>query len=295
MSDRGRRIANLVARALRRVRRDFFPRFDTRKSRLAHAYQRWASNAARLGYVDGVVGHRMYLDERDSLRLSVARLIEPGVTRFVQEAVRPGQVAIDLGANIGYFTLLLGRQVGPAGRVYAFEPDSTNFELLTRNVELNGYSNVTLVPSAVWSETGPLRLYLSDDNRGDHRVYDTAEERPSVAIDAVRLDDYLADDALVADFIKMDVQGAELHALEGMQGLLARSPRVTMVSEFWPAALERAGSPARAFVDRMLGLGFSPCLVGDDVETPRAIAPRTLLAEYTAENDRSADVVWRRA
>ena len=236
----------------------------------------------------------MHLDDRDSLRISVAREIEPVVTRLFEEEIRRGQTVLDIGANIGYFTLLLARGVGPGGRVYAFEPDTTNFELLRRNVALNGYANVVPVPRAVWHETTTLRLYLSEDNAGDHRVFDSGEERRAISIEAVSIDDYFGPSPPEVHAIKMDIQGAEQHALDGMSRLLAKNRQLLFVTEFWPAALQRAGTSPRAFLEKLAALGFVPSLVED---RPERLAPTTidaLLERFTPENGDSADLVWRR-
>lgn len=290
-----RRLANTVARTLRRVRRTLFPHYDTRRSSAARLYHRWASAAARLDYVDDVQGHRMHLDSRDSLRLSVARMYEPVVTELFRREVRPGQTALDLGANIGYFTLILAGRVGPSGRVVAFEPDPTNFSLLERNVAANGYTNAQLVRRAVWSRTGPLTLFLNEENRGDHRAYDTAEGRASVQIEAVTVDDNFGGDPPSVDWIKMDVQGSELHALRGMQRVLERSPTLTIVTEFWPSALARSGAGAPAdLLHELSRLGFTFEIVDEASGRLEVTTIERLLATHTVENGESADLVCRR-
>jgi hypothetical protein len=94
--------------------------------------------------------------------------------------------------------------------------------------------------------------------------------------------------------IKMDIQGAEPHAVEGMTRLLARNRKLLFVNEFWPAALQRAGSSPRAYLESLARLGFVPSLVED---RPEGIVPTTIdaiLARFTPENGDSADLVWRR-
>src|SRR5262245_57312412 len=76
-----------------------------------------------------VLGHRMLLDRRDSLNLSLNGIYEPLETHFVEELVPPGGCVVDIGANIGYYTLLCARWAGPTGQVYAFEPEPENFSL----------------------------------------------------------------------------------------------------------------------------------------------------------------------
>lgn len=185
------------------------------------------------------------------------RTWEPRETQIVVEEVKEGDVVLDIGANIGYYTLLFARLVGDQGKVFAFEPDPVNFSLLERNVLINGYRNVTLIRKAVWNETGGLRLYLDDRHKGDHRVYDSHDGRESIVIDAVRLDDYFQDCSSRIDFIKMDIQGAEAMAVDGMRLLLRRNRHVKLLTEFWPVGLKRCGIEPAVFLRMLLSWGFN--------------------------------------
>src|SRR5262249_46293166 len=147
------------------------------------------------------------------------------------------------------------RRVGPRGRVFAFEPDPANFALLRRNVEMNGYRNVVLSPLAVSDRCGPSRLFLSDSNTGDHRVYDPADGRPSVGVETVTLDRYFDGYDGPVDLVKMDIQGAEYGALVGMRGLLARQARVKLATEYWPHALRKGGGDAARYLGLLTELG----------------------------------------
>ena len=295
MTPPARRFVNAVSRALHVVHHRFFPGFDTRRSAVARAYLRWAKGAGRLDEVD-VLGHRMTLDDRDSLRLSVARVIEPTLTRFVQRTVKPGDTVLDVGANIGYFTLLFARGVGADGRVVCLEPDPQNLAVLRRNVERNGYAGrVTILPRAAWDATGPLRLYRSDSNRGDHHVYDSGEAREVVAIDARRIDDYapLAAGPPVS-LVKMDIQGAEYRALLGMRELLERSRDVVFLTEFWPMGLTRAGTRPADYLALIESLGFALHDAPDDGDAMTPTTASELLAAYSAERDEATNLVCRR-
>jgi FkbM family methyltransferase len=207
-----------------------------------------------------VLGHTMYLHHHDcAVSPCIWRygLFEPSETALLPKLVREGDTVLDLGANIGYFTLLLARKVGPTGRVFAFEPDPDNFALLARNVEVNGYTNVVLENKAVGERTGTAGLFLCADNPGDHRIYATAgEARERVTIDTVRLDDYAPLRGARVDLIKMDIQGAEAGALAGMAGLLRRSAGCRLLTEFWPYGLRHAGADPRAYLEALRALGL---------------------------------------
>jgi len=135
---------------------------------------------------------------------------EASDTHWFVKAVRPGDVVIDAGANIGYYTVLASKLVGPTGRVYAFEPDPTAFEILQRNVRLNGADNVVAEQKALSNANTTLELFIASDNKGDDRIYQPeGEHRPSIKVPAVRVDDYLKGKVDHVDLVKIDTQGAE--------------------------------------------------------------------------------------
>jgi len=117
---------------------------------------------------------------------------EPFETDLVRREIQPGDTVLDIGANIGYFTLLFAQLVGAQGRVYAFEPDPTNFHILRRNIERNGLKNVVPEQKAVSSRTGKIRLFSDKTNRGDNRTFDPGNGRDWVEVDAVSLDEYFS-------------------------------------------------------------------------------------------------------
>jgi FkbM family methyltransferase len=205
-----------------------------------------------------ILGHKMYLDKHDNLNLSVVGRHEKLITELVQEHIKPGAIVVDIGANIGYYTLLFARSAGPTGHVYAFEPDPENFALLAKNIALNGYTNVTLEQKAVAEATGTLRLYLAD-NVGDHRAYDSGDNRQFLEIPAITLDEYLQDRPV--SFIKMDIQGFEHTALKGMLQTLAANKPLTLVTEFWPFGLHLGGSTDTAYLQALTDAGFSLTLL----------------------------------
>jgi FkbM family methyltransferase len=241
-----------------------------------------------------VLGHKMFLDSADSLLLATNGVYEPFETDLLQKQVRPGDVVVDVGANIGYYTLLFARCVGPQGRVYAFEPDPTNFDLLQRNIQRNGYTNVTLVRKAVAAQSGTLRLYLCEDNKGDHRTYDSHDGRPSVEIEAVSLDDYFAGYRGAIALIKMDIQGAEEGALRGMGRVLRDNPGVRIATELWPIGLQRSGTSAPAFLEYLRGQGFQLYHIDEAGGTLAPADVPHLLRTYVPEKENYTNLLCTR-
>ncbi len=173
-------------------------------------------------------------------RISLSRTYEPHVAREARALLRPAMRVIDLGANIGYYTMLAAAHVGPSGSVLAFEPDPANGALLARSVAANGFRNVTLVPCAAAGATAAVDLLL-DDSNGRLVAAGTPGAR---RVQAVALDQLLGPDHPV-DLIKMDIEGAEGLALAGMGRIIAAS-RPTIISEFSP----RPCAPSRAWPPR---------------------------------------------
>ena len=95
---------------------------------------------------------------------------EPYETKLILRQVKKSDVAVDVGANIGYYTILLADKVGKTGKVYAFEPDKINFEILLKNIKANNLENVIAVNVAVGSKNGKDYLYKSSENLGDHKL-----------------------------------------------------------------------------------------------------------------------------
>jgi FkbM family methyltransferase len=227
--------------------------------------------------VEDVLGHKMFLDEQDSLELSIYKVFEPAEGRFLMNQISEGSSVVDIGANIGYYTLQFARKVGSRGHVYAFEPDPQNFVLLKKNIEVNGYKNVTPVQMAVSDVSGVTRLYLSTENKGDHRIFESDESRSSVEIQSTLLDDYFRGSENKIDLIKMDVQGAEYRALMGMQGVLSRNPGIVLVTEFWPYGLIQSNADPKAYLDLLLSHGFELLEIREDGDVTKKVEPAELL------------------
>jgi len=164
--------------------------------------------------------------------------------------------------------------------VYAFEPSPDTFRLLVKNLEVNGYRSVVAVPQAVSNVTGKGKLYLNRQHTGDHQIYPGPDARPSIDVEVVRLDDWTRGREPLADVILMDLQGAEMHALEGMDDLLGRSPAVRIFSELWPDGLRRAGRSAEAYLGRLHALGFRTRVIDESARRLEPLRGVADLARY---------------
>jgi FkbM family methyltransferase len=243
-------------------------------------------------------GHELFLNPDD--RAITDCLIdtaawEPVETEVVRKEVKRGFVVVDIGANIGYYTLLFAMIVGDRGHVFAFEPDPTNFAFLRTNVERNGYDNVTLIQKAVSDENRWVQLYLDDYNKGDHRVYDSGDGRQFIWVESMRLDDYLKNYDRRIDFIKMDIQGAEWRAVQGMTDILEKNQSIKVVTEFWPAGLNSAGIDPEEYLKLLANHGFKLHEMDEEEASVGPTNAAELLRDYTPENERFTNLFCTRA
>jgi len=176
-------------------------------------------------------------------------------TKLVKNIVKKGDNILVLGANIGYWTCLFAELVGDTGRVFAFEPSPYNFQLLKKNVEMNYYRNVTLEQKAVADNNYKTLLYLSDSTM-DNRIYDPHLNRKSIEVEVVKLDDYFENLDVSIDFVKSNIQGADLAAIQGMSELLKKSKNVKLIVEFTPSMSEEFGSDSKEFIEFLANEGF---------------------------------------
>jgi FkbM family methyltransferase len=225
-----------------------------------------------------VQGHRMWLDDRDTLELATREIYEPFETALFKKELKAGQTVLDIGANIGYYTLIAAKLVGPGGKVYAFEPDPDNFALLKRNVAANGYANVVLVNRAVSDKNQTARLFINKTNKGDHRLYDSKDGRPSIPVQTIRLDDFFEKLDKKIHFIKMDIQGSEARALNGMKGLIRKNRALSLVTEFSPGSLKLNGQNPRKYLETLRNLGFKLREIAEKDGILRPANPQRLLA-----------------
>lgn len=204
-------------------------------------------------------GNTLYIDKNDatvSQELIVTKGWEPFETILFTKLIKPRSIVVDIGAHIGWYTLIAAMQVGSDGKVYSFEPNPKNFSLLSKNVKVNNYKNVVLVNKAVSNITGPANLYLNKHNTGDHRLFTTDNTQEHVTVHSVTLDEYFKQQAVTIDLIKMDIQGFEMHALLGTEDILRKNKKMKIITEFQPEYIAKSGSNPADFLKLIRKYGF---------------------------------------
>ena len=185
-------------------------------------------------------------------KIAVKRNYEVHVSSFMGSLLRPGQVVVDVGANIGYYTLLAASRIGDTGKVIAFEPGNDNCLLLKMSLQANHFKNVEIHMYAVIDkeETVGFNIGGGSSNGGIGSI-ETATHR----IEGIALDTFLGTEPRI-DIIKMDIEGAEGRALQGMKQLIQRH-RPIIFTEFSPHGLEsRSNLSAEAYLEQLFDLGY---------------------------------------
>ena len=199
--------------------------------------------------------YKMFVDNADfglAPHLLLDGFWEMWVTRAMLEVVHPGMVAVDVGANVGYFTLLLADIVGPDGRVLAFEPNPRPLHLLERSLRLNGLADRVALHGVPLAATSGNAVYLVvpvGEPKNAH-LSPEADSSAGHALHSATLDDVVGDGRV--DFVKIDAEGAERDIWQGMQRIVARGQPMTVFLEF---VADRYAAPD-ALLAEFAGRGF---------------------------------------
>ena len=220
--------------------------------------------SSRLNLHDGLLGtayRRTYFFYK--------RLADRHLIASARRLAKPGTLIVDIGANIGFFTLTIAKQADVT--ILAFEPDRQNFQGLEAAIAAGGLGHrIRPYMLALSDATGVGTLYLSDLAPTDHKLIKSRSSK-AVEITVARLDDFFAQQADLGgtpiSLIKIDVQGGELLVLRGMPRTLQANNYPPILTEYSPLDLAHAGATPRQFFDAFAALGYRPHSVPD--LTPR--------------------------
>jgi FkbM family methyltransferase len=219
------------------------------------------------------------------------RLSERSNIAVVRQRLKAGHRVLDIGANVGFYTRLLADSVGPTGRVDAFEPDPANHARLVQR--LRRYPQVRLHQAAATERSGTVALHLSPALNVDHHTFATDEQRETIDVSAVALDDVFRNDPGAIHFIKMDIQGAEYQALLGMTEIVGRSPDLCILMELSPFLYDRFGAGVNAILVLLDSWGLEVRRIGRDGQSGEKLTPDTPIPERT-DPDAYFDVLCAR-
>ncbi|PWC40445.1 FkbM family methyltransferase [Azospirillum sp. TSO35-2] len=240
---------------------------------------------------DRVLRIALDLDERFSNERTIGdcvrngRFYEPDVSLALIRLVRDGDCAVDVGANAGFFTVLLGALTGPSGRVLGIEPGANNLPRLRANVALNRFDHVTVSDRPATDREGPVSFFINSDDSGGNALWDPghypsnrrSRENPVAhTLQATTLEKAVAEAGLPTPrLIKIDTEGAEQRILEGAGALIRDHTVPYVIAELHEFGLERMGCSQASLRSLMEGCGYSAFLLQRDGSLPKLIPPGT--------------------
>jgi len=237
--------------------------FAQRTHGLHHTHANYLGDHTALTLLHG--RHMLYVDTRDigvAPHLMVNGIWETPCTTLFERLLRPGTTVLDIGANLGVYTVLAA---AANARVHAFEPNPRFCDLLRRSASVNGLTErLALHPVAVSDTEDEVRLAVNEEWPGGGHVAPVGSTAPGPPCRLVVLDRLLPDPSVRLDLVKMDVEGHEGRALRGMRALLARSPDVRIMMEFAPQMMAIQGMTAAETVGLLGSFGFRFWEIGGD-------------------------------
>lgn len=182
-----------------------------------------------------------------------------------RNSIKESDVVVDIGANIGYYSVIAGKKLGDKGKLFVYEPEEVNLNLLKKNIEHNKIQNVIFEQTALSNEVGTKKFFLTKHNKGTHSLVNNRGVVESVLVKTDTLDNSLKKyGSPKVDVIKMDIEGAEIMAIEGMLETIKKSQNLIIFTEFYPKAIRRLNQSPIAYLNRLVELGFSLKLIDEE-------------------------------
>ena len=230
--------------------------------------------------------------------LTSGRLYESETSQFLGAVLGPGDAFIDVGAHVGYFSMLAAALVGPTGRVISFEPDTSNYAHLLEHVEKNSAGQVLPVPLAVGATPSVAEFFVNDDNDGGHGLWEVGthpfnarsrETRRTRKVFLTTLDDFVGSiGSRRVKAIKIDAEGSEVAVLSGARTLLESHEVPFVVAEINRFALTAMGTSEATLRGMMTQLGYETYLFQPGQSVLQRLTP-----EQHVETDYVFNVLFR--
>jgi FkbM family methyltransferase len=213
-----------------------------------------------------IQGNKMYIDSGAGTigaELLVEGVYEKYETELFKKMAQDGMVVVDIGANIGYYTLIAAKLVGDKGIVYAFEPEPRSYKLLCQNIAINGYTNIVPIQKAVSKTNGKTKLYVDAaiadiSSFAKDNVLRYSKDLDYLEVETITLDDFfertVGDDRI--DLMKVDVEGAEEIVVDGAERVLKKNS-LKILMEFVPRQLRNVGTDPFELLRKLRNYGFA--------------------------------------
>jgi FkbM family methyltransferase len=244
----------------------------------------WDSQVGKREYVEKEISSgvkiRLYLDSQLSRMIFVGGF-EENEKQFLTRFLKSGDIFVDIGSNIGFYSLLAANIVGGRGQVYAFEPAPRTFKRLDENIRLNKFENVQLFQLGVSSACDLLTMMVSMNGFDAWNSFGQpikGESFTTEQVDVIKWDDFVSEHSLMGKvkMIKIDVEGWETNVLLGGQGMFSLANAPVLQIELNGQALKRAGSSCQELMTLIQNFGY--CIY-------RFLAPKREFAEYFEADD----------
>ncbi len=238
-------------------------------------------------------GNMFYIDRFDTLDLNNGPYGSKLFRDLLIDNIREGDIALNIGANIGYYTVLMAKKAGESGKVYAFEPDHENFNILRKNIACNNCLNIEPVKKAVSDKDGKAKLYLDEYNQGDHRIYDSGDNRKFIEIETISIDNFFKKNQKI-DFILLDAQGSEFSILKGMKNIINKNSNIKIITEFSPYHLRKSGCSPEDYLNLIRKLGFNIFDIDEKRMKIERKNVKDLIKEYDLQGEKATDLFLTR-
>ena len=207
-----------------------------------------------------IFGYRMSLDLENYIERSIyLHVFEPQESALVRAYLRPAMTVVDVGANVGYYSLMASSLIGKAGHVYAFEPSPYAVNKLRQTIQQNRITNIKVVESALGDEEGMAGIYLSESRENHTPSMVEREGATATPISITTLDAFLERHGIQSvDLLKIDIEGFEPNALRGAQASLAAGRIAAILCEFNEHWLTLNHSSSTELFSTLLSFGFRP-------------------------------------
>lgn len=218
-----------------------------------------------------IFGHKIFVDTRD---MSMAPHIlldgywEMWVTDIFMNLVKDGMNVIDIGANIGYYSLIFASKIGSTGKLFTFEADPEVFDILHKNMEINGFLGRTeLINKAVVDKRGTINFNKCKIHHGSSSIASFSSEFwdnvEIINVETISLDEYFKNKNMKIDIIKIDAEGSEPYIFDGMKELIEKNPNMTIICEFNQYIISGAKRDPRKFLEEIKRYGFTLKYIDD--------------------------------
>ena len=208
---------------------------------------------------------------------------EPVATKLVKKIIEPHMVTVDIGANIGYYSLLLSKL---SKQVWAFEPEDRNYKDLLTNIKLNGMTNIYSIKKAVTDRTGTAEFYVSDKESGEHSLVKCRNVNKTVMVETVALSDIFGS----VDFMKIDTEGNEMYVLKGFYESLKEN-NTKLLLEFWIDGIQASGYAPADLWELLEGLGYSHIYMIDEFNKDVRLTDLNDISSYWWKHKFSSNIL----